>query len=84
MTMRIDHMPSTYARRVSLVTLESEKEYALTDTALLKLCDNLQGVKFNKRSGCYELTGEPFGPPPPFGGAVERYGDKAKVSVFTD
>lgn len=88
MTIRIDHMPSEYASRVSVVTLETERERALTDTGLMRLCDSFQGIEYVQGKGHYRLTanafgGAAFGPLPPMGGRVERHGNIATVTIFT-
>lgn len=85
--MQIKTQPASYSTRVALVTLENEREQALTDDELLRLTDNLRGVKYNHESASYELDGSGFGPDRYFGGTVEVVSEQPltkRVTVYID
>ena len=83
--MKIAHRSSHYTRRTSLLVFETEAERQLTDSQLLLICDNLEGIKYNSETQSYDLTGEPFGEARHFGGEVVRdTTDHASVTVYTD
>jgi hypothetical protein len=82
--MKIEQLPAVYASRKVRVTLENDKERALTDDQLITLCDNLEGIEYNYQTKSYSLTGEPLGTPHHFGGRVDRQGDVCTVKVHID
>lgn len=82
--MKIEHYFRSSSSRRSRVTLETDTERALSDSDLLLICDNHQGISFNKQTGSYDLTGESLGAPRHFGGHVERDGDRCRVTVWID
>lgn len=82
--MKIERIYSSGTQRRSRFVLENDIERALSDSDLLLIADNAQGIRFNKATGSYELTGESLGGARHFGGHVERFGDKCNVTVWID
>ena len=88
--MKISHRASHYSRRTSLLILETEDEEKLTDSELLLICDNLEGIKYNSKTGSYDLNGREFGDCNHFGGKCQpassqrTKGTPIEVTVYTD
>lgn len=78
--MQIQHRPSASENEVSIVTLETVAEHALTDQQLVRLCTNLSGIAWNHTKQRYDLDGKSFGPEL-CNGKVRRSGDVVEVEL---
>ena len=82
--MKIEHRPSPSGARVSVVTLETAEEAALSEEELVQICQNLQGIEYDHRSDSYQLNGRDFGPETT-GGTVEMTSDRrVRVTVLEE
>jgi hypothetical protein len=84
--VKIKHLNSGMTSRSAMVTLETDVERALSPSDLLLIVDNAKGIKYDRDSDSYSLTGESFGVARHFGGLVENVANPndRKVTVYID
>jgi hypothetical protein len=81
----IQRLPSSYNRRSAILTLQTAEELALTSDDLMRLVDNMQGVRYQHETESYQLTGDGFGPDRYFGGGVKALSESQRqVDVWID
>lgn len=83
--MKIQHLTGGSSYRRALVELETDIERALSHTDLLLIVDNAKGIRYDRETNSYSLTGESLGTASHFGGHVEVLpGGKRRVTVYID
>lgn len=83
--MLIQRLPSGYNRRSAILTLQNAEELALSTDDLMRLVDNMQGVRYQHETDSYVLTGDGFGPDRYFGGGVQALSEsRRQVDVWID
>lgn len=84
--MLIKRLNSGSTTRSALVTLQNDKERALTKTELMLIVDNARGIRFDPRTDSYHLVDDDFGPERFQGGRVEDTPnpDVKLVAVYID
>jgi len=83
----IKYKAARATRRSAEVTLENDKERALTSSDLLAIIDDGKGVSYDYDTDSYQLNGEEFDGGRHFGGTVETIGNNPNhklVTVFID